>query len=86
MGRKLITRSIDICFGRHVIAGTGISASIVAGRHEAGDSISLLMIEYGLSRARIQAAISWDKQRSKAAKKGWRTRRAGEKETREWLN
>ena len=75
MGRKLITRSIDICFGRHVIAGTGLSVSVLAGRHEAGDSISLLMREFGLSRARIQAAIYWAKQRSKAANKGWRTRR-----------
>lgn len=86
VSRKLITRSIDICFGRHVIAGTGLSASIVAGRHEAGESVSSLVREYGVSRLKIWAAIQWASRKSQAAKKGWETRRAGEKATREWLN
>ena len=77
VSRKLITRSISICFGRHVIDGTGISVSVVAGRYEAGESVSSLMREYGMTRAKIRAAIQWTKRRSQVAKKGWRTRRAG---------
>ncbi|KKL85204.1 hypothetical protein LCGC14_1957130, partial [marine sediment metagenome] len=35
-----------------------------------------LMEDYYLSRSEILGAIAWHKRRSKAAKKGWRTRRA----------
>ncbi|KKL85739.1 hypothetical protein LCGC14_1951760 [marine sediment metagenome] len=48
--------------------------STIAGRHIAGESIKELMEDYYLSRSEILGAIAWHKRRSKAAKKGWRTR------------
>lgn len=60
--------------------------STIAERHRAGESIKELVEDYCLSHKEILAAIQWYKKRGKAAKKGWRTRRAGEKATREWLN
>ncbi|KKK52423.1 hypothetical protein LCGC14_3105040, partial [marine sediment metagenome] len=39
-------------------------------------SIKKLMEDYNLSRSEILGAIAWHKKKSKAAKKGWRTRRA----------
>ena len=52
--------------------------STIAERHRAGESIKELMDDYGLSRSEILGAIAWHKKKSKAAKKGWRTRRARE--------
>ena len=51
--------------------------STIAERHLAGESIKELMEDYSLSRSEILGAIAWHKKRGKAAKKGWRTRRAG---------
>jgi len=52
--------------------------STIAGRHRAGESIQELVEDYCLSHKEILGAIEWHKKRGKAAKKGWRTRRAGE--------
>ena len=49
--------------------------STIAERHRAGEPIKELMDDYGLSRSEILGAIAWHKKKSKAAKKGWRTRR-----------
>ena len=49
--------------------------STIAGRHLAGESIKELMDDYAMSRSEILGAIAWYKKKSRAAKKGWRTRR-----------
>ena len=49
--------------------------STIAGRHRAGEPIKELMDDYAMSRSEILGAIAWHKKKSKAAKKGWRTRR-----------
>ncbi|KKL51678.1 hypothetical protein LCGC14_2293140, partial [marine sediment metagenome] len=70
---------------REIPVGPWRMLSTIAERHIAGESIKELMDDYNLSRSEILGAIAWHKNKSKAAKKGWRTRRAGEKATREWL-
>ena len=75
VGRKLISRDPEICFGRFRIVGTGISVTVVAERNKAGDSIRSLAAEYSLPESHIRAAVQWTKRRSQAAKKGRRTRR-----------
>ena len=60
---------------RKIPVGPWRLLSTIAGRHIAGESIKELMEDYALSRSEILGAIAWHKKRSKAAKKGWRTRR-----------
>ena len=47
----------DISFGRPVIAGTGITTSIIAERYKAGESIADLGHDYGRPRNEIEEAI-----------------------------
>ncbi|UQA61350.1 DUF433 domain-containing protein [Polyangium aurulentum] len=44
-------------FGHPVIAGTGIEARVVAGRHRAGESILVLAKDYGVGIEQIEDAI-----------------------------
>jgi uncharacterized protein (DUF433 family) len=44
-------------FGHPVIAGTGIEARVVAGRHRAGESILVLAEDYGVRIEQIEDAI-----------------------------
>ena len=60
---------------RKIPVGPWRLLSTIAGRHIAGESIKELMEDYNLSRSEILGAIEWHKKKSKAAKKGWRTRR-----------
>ena len=60
---------------RKIPVGPWRLLSTIAGRHRAGESIKELMEDYNLSRSEILGAIEWHKKKSKAAKKGWRTRR-----------
>ena len=73
VSRKLISRNRQICFGKFVLDGIAITA--IVERHEAGESVRSIGKDYGLSRSEILGAIAWHKKKSKAAKKGWRTRR-----------
>ncbi|GAG27023.1 unnamed protein product, partial [marine sediment metagenome] len=52
-----ITTDPDHAFGRPCIAGTNIPAEEVYGRFVAGDSITTLLWDYGVSQRRIEAAI-----------------------------
>ena len=63
---------------REIPVGPWRMLSTIAERHIAGESIKELMDDYNLSRSEILGAIAWHKKKSKAAKKGWRTRRARE--------
>jgi len=57
---KLILISPSVGFGKPVIAGTGISTTVIASRFNARDSIPDLAKEYGLSRREIEEAIRWE--------------------------
>lgn len=46
-----------ISFGKAVIAGTGVSTNIVAGRFRAGESADELANDYGCAREKIEEAI-----------------------------
>lgn len=46
-----------VSFGRPVIANTGVRTSILAERYRAGDSIQMLVEDYGLDRSVIEEAI-----------------------------
>jgi len=60
---------------KRIPVGSWRMLSTIAGRHIAGESIKELMEDYSLSRSEILGAIEWYQKKSKAAKKGWRTRR-----------
>jgi uncharacterized protein (DUF433 family) len=44
-------------FGHPVIAGTGIEARVIAGRHHAGESVLALAGDYGVSLEQVEDAI-----------------------------
>jgi uncharacterized protein (DUF433 family) len=46
--------------GRPTIRGTGVDAAVVAGRHDAGESVEDLVRDYGVARALIEAAIAFE--------------------------
>ena len=70
-----IVRSRDICFGRYRFEGRGVALMFIDERFRAGEPIASLMSEFNMTREEIEAAIDWCIKRSKAARKGWRTRR-----------
>jgi uncharacterized protein (DUF433 family) len=62
-----ISISPVISFGRPVLAGTGITTAIVAGRFAARDSVADLAREYSVDRQILEDAIRWEMLRGKAA-------------------
>jgi len=64
---KRIVINPRVGFGKPVIAGTGISTAIVAGRFNARESIQSLAEEYELSQAEIEEAIRWESRQPLAA-------------------
>ena len=52
--------SPSLSFGRPVIAGTGISTEVIAGRFNARESIGDLAAEYGLTLEKVEEAIRWE--------------------------
>jgi uncharacterized protein (DUF433 family) len=48
-------------FGKPVIAGTGISTSLIASRFSARESIAELAAEYGCSPLQVEEAIRWER-------------------------
>jgi len=57
---KSISINPKVAFGRSVLAGTGISTEVVAGRFAARDSVPSLAEEYGVSPSIIEDAIRWE--------------------------
>ncbi len=49
-----------VAFGRPVLAGTGITTDVIAGRFMARDSMVDLAEESGVSPSRIEEAIRWE--------------------------
>jgi uncharacterized protein (DUF433 family) len=58
-GPKIIEINPSVAFGRPVIAGTGITADIIAGRFAARESVAALAEEYGRPPGEIEEAIRW---------------------------
>lgn len=57
---KMIRIDPSVCFGRPVIAGTGISTAVLASRFAARESIADLAREYGRTPQEIEEAIRWE--------------------------
>ncbi len=57
---RLVSIDPTIRFGKPCIAGTRIPTSIIAERHEAGDSIALLAEDYGRSQEEIEEALRYE--------------------------
>lgn len=62
-----ISISPTISFGRPVLAGTGISTAVIAGRFAARDSIDDLAEEYDINKQVLEDAIRWEMLKGKAA-------------------
>ncbi|MHC5728523.1 MAG: DUF433 domain-containing protein, partial [Nostoc sp.] len=54
---RVVVIDSRIAFGRLVIAGTGITTSVLAERYKAGDSIDELADDYECDRFKIEEAI-----------------------------
>jgi uncharacterized protein (DUF433 family) len=57
---KIIQIDPNICFGRPVISGTGITTAIIASRFAARETIADLSMEYGRTQKEIEEAIRWE--------------------------
>jgi uncharacterized protein (DUF433 family) len=57
---KLIVINPALGFGKPVVAGTGISTSVIASRFNARESVPDLAKEYGLEEKQIEEAIRWE--------------------------
>lgn len=64
---KNISISPTVSFGKPVLAGTGISTSVIVGRFNARDSVADLAREYNVMPAVLEDAIRWEMNRGKAA-------------------
>jgi uncharacterized protein (DUF433 family) len=53
----------EVCFGRPVIAGTGIPTDVIADRYLGGDSIEKMAEDYDLSEDHIRAALRFERVR-----------------------
>ncbi|MGA8937541.1 MAG: DUF433 domain-containing protein [Acidobacteriaceae bacterium] len=62
-----ISISPTVSFGRPVLAGTGITTAIVAGRFASRDSLADLAREYSVDEQVLEDAIRWEMLRGKAA-------------------
>lgn len=62
-----ISISPTISFGKPVLAGTGISTSVIVGRFKARDSVASLAEEYQIDATILEDAIRWEMSQSKAA-------------------
>ena len=57
---RTIQMSPRVAFGRPVLANTGITTEVIAGRFRARDSISDLAEEYGVPIPMIEDAVRWE--------------------------
>jgi uncharacterized protein (DUF433 family) len=61
---KIIVIDPHMSFGKPVIAGTGITTSVVAERFEAGESVYMLKKDYGLRGSQVEEAIRYEYDRA----------------------
>ncbi len=65
--QKLVLIDPRISFGKPVLVGVGVPTSVVADRHEAGESIVELAKDYGCEASEIEKAIDYERALPKAA-------------------
>lgn len=65
--QKLVLIDPRISFGKPILVGVGVPTSVVADRHEAGESIAELAEDYGCEAEEIQKAIDYERALPKAA-------------------
>ena len=63
---KVITIDPRVRFGRPCIVGTNFPTSIIAGRHQAGDSVADLALDYDRDSWEIEQAIRYERRRPAA--------------------
>jgi uncharacterized protein (DUF433 family) len=51
----------EVCFGRPVVAGTGVPTDVIADRYLGGDSIEKMAEDYDLSEEHIEAALRFER-------------------------
>lgn len=54
-----VTVDPAVCHGQPVIAGTRILVDVLLGHLAAGDSVTTVAREYGLTRAQVLAAVEY---------------------------
>jgi uncharacterized protein (DUF433 family) len=64
---KVIMVDPFICFGRPILASSGIPTAVIAEHYRAGDSISFLAKDYGCQESEIKQAIEFEERERKAA-------------------
>jgi uncharacterized protein (DUF433 family) len=66
-GPKLVLIDPRISFGKPILVGVGVPTSVVADRHEAGETIAELANDYECEESEIEAAIDYERALPKAA-------------------
>ena len=64
---KLVLIDPRISFGKPTLVGVGVPTSVVADRHEAGESVAELARDYECEASEIEAAIDYERALPKAA-------------------
>jgi len=64
---KLVLIDPRISFGKPILVGVGVPTSVVADRHEAGESIAELAKDYGCEASDIEKAVQYERALPKAA-------------------
>lgn len=64
---KLVLIDPRISFGKPILVSVGVPTSVVADRHEAGESIAELAKDYGCEASEIEKAIDYERALPKAA-------------------
>lgn len=64
---KLVLIDPRISFGKPVLVGVGVPTSVVADRHEAGETIAELAKDYGCEASEIKRAIDYENALPRAA-------------------
>lgn len=64
---KLVLIDPRISFGKPTLVGVGVPTSVVADRHEAGESIAELAKDYGCEASEIKRAIDYENALPRAA-------------------
>ncbi len=64
---KLVLIDPRISFGKPILVGVGVPTSVVADRHEAGESIAELAKDYECEASEIQTAVDYERSLPRAA-------------------
>jgi uncharacterized protein (DUF433 family) len=64
---KLVLIDPRISFGKPILVGVGVPTSVVADRHEAGETIAELANDYECEASEIEQAVEYERAQPKAA-------------------